>query len=237
MKRKTIIVCMLMLFFCSCAAKTSVIEKQPTALPTITFAPTALPTITIAPTTLPTITLVPTTFPTEAQTPTLTPIPGTWVFTSAKNSAFDWTAETYDYACYIMEINLEDMKLVINPILYFSDNEQERWLAAGNTGELTAGYDLLDEKIDPLELSLTDTTEYHMWMLPADYSAQYIKENCDRYYEAEYVSCDAALFSYYLNHFTESATQFFEEGKNNLPWFVILDETGNVVYMIEGPRW
>ena len=144
---------------------------------------------------------------------------------------------TYDYACFITEIRPEEMKIVIDPIRYIDSSEIDRWHAAGNEGEMDGTYDIWNEAADKVELTLTQATEYHMNIHPSDVSYEYVKEHCDRYFGEEYVTSGPELFSYYLHHFTEELTQFYEEGKNNLSWFVILDKDGNVAYFIEGPRY
>lgn len=169
--------------------------------------------------------------------PTPTPAPGAWFWEPAKNQEFDWTASSYDYACYIMELKTEENKVIINPVRWIFEFEEERWFAEGNQEPLT-GYDVLDEEIDPVELTITEKTEFHMDPHPEDYPYSYIKEHCDRYFHGEFVTSDPVLFEYYLQNFTEERTQFFEEGRNNnLVWFVILDTDGTTAYFIEGPRY
>lgn len=168
----------------------------------------------------------------------ITPAPGAWFFEPAKNQEFDWTVSSYDYACYIMELKVEENKVIINPVRWIFEFEKERWLAEGNQEELTTGYDVLDAEIDPVELTITKATEFHMSPLSGDYAYSYVKEHCDRYVQGEYVTSDPALFEYYLQNFTEELTQFFEEERtNNLVWFVILDTNGTAAYFIEGPRY
>lgn len=174
----------------------------------------------------------------ESPMVTITPAPGAWFFEPAKNQEFDWTPSSYDYACYIMDFQAEENKVIINPVRWIFEWEEERWFAEGHQKELTTGYDVLDVEIDPVELTITEATEFHIDPMPGDYAYSYVKEHCDRYFHGEYVTSDPALFEYYLQNFTEELTQFFEEDRtNNLVWFVVLDTDGTAAYFIEGPRY
>ena len=130
--------------------------------------------------------------------PPPTPAPGAWFLEPAKNQEFDWTASSYDYACYIMELQTEESKVIINPVRWIFEFEEERWFAEGNQEELTTGYDVLDEEIDPVELAITKKTEFHMSPMPGDYAYSYVKEHCDRYFHGELVTSDPVLFKYYV---------------------------------------
>ncbi len=224
--KKLQMMCVLLLLFFCCCKKTDGSEGQPIAPePSLTQTPTLAPTPILTPTPIPEL------------SPTPTPAPGAWFLEPAKNQEFDWTASSYDYACYIMELQTEENKVIINPVRWIFEFEEERWFAEGNQEELTTGYDVLDEEIDPVELAITKKTEFHMSPMPGDYAYSYVKEHCDRYFHGELVTSDPVLFKYYLQNFTEKLTQFFEEEKHNLVGFVILDTDGTVAYFIEGPRY
>lgn len=126
--------------------------------------------------------------------------------------------------------------VTINPITCITGDEQERWLAEGNQDYLY-GFVFSDDVVDPLEIKLKETTEYHMSIHPSDYPYEYVKEHCDRFFGGEFVTCDSSLFQYYLQHYTESQTQFYTEGDPKLSWFILLDEDGEVAALIEGPRY
>lgn len=72
--------------------------------------------------------------------------------------------------------------VTINPITCITGDEQERWLAEGNQDYLY-GFVFSDDVVDPLEIKLKETTEYHMSIHPSDYPYEYVKEHCDRFLE------------------------------------------------------
>lgn len=154
-----------------------------------------------------------------------------------ENSSLDFDYKyDYDYVCYVkgfyLSVDGESDLLYIQPIEWVWKSETERWIEWGNDPDDGPVYDYRDDNEEIISIPINDETEFHFYN---DYDDPYLYEISDRYQGTECVTTDPKVFLYYWQRVKAwSATyDFYDPNRQDTPFFIILDEDGNVRYFID----
>lgn len=151
-----------------------------------------------------------------------------WFLGEDANAGFGFTAEEYDYVFnfrgFYITLDGEAEQIFIDPIEFVWPAETERWLAWGFSLDEPGSYSSRNEEEELISLPLAKDTEFHMW----DNHTPMLEELCERSSDwGEYVTTRPEVFLYYVKSQDYPLTDW--------PFFMILDEEGNVKYVVEHP--
>lgn len=152
-----------------------------------------------------------------------------WFLGKDANAGFGFTAEEYDYVFnfkgFYLSYDGKGEQIFIDPIEFVWPEETERWPAWGFSLDEPGTYSSRNGKEELISIPITGDTEFHMYNGSDDPT---LEELSDRHNGRECVTTKPEVFLY--------------RAKSNLygpltdwPFFMILDEEGNVKYVVEHP--
>ncbi|MCM1327387.1 MAG: hypothetical protein NC094_11645 [Bacteroidales bacterium] len=151
-----------------------------------------------------------------------------WFIGKDANAGFGFTAAEYDYAFnfrgFYLSYDGKQDQIYIDPIEFVWPSETERWKEFGFSLDDPGTYASRNVKEELISIPLAEDIEFHICNVKNN---PIVKELSDRHNEGEWVITRPEVFLYYAKSFSAPLT--------NWPFFMILDEEGNVKYVVEHP--